>query len=241
MPQLRDKHGRHAVNGRRPFCLDSRQHRLRIESVIRQNQGAPAGERRHGADHVAEAVRERHRQTDAIALGVAQHACAQKSVVEDIAMTQQHSLGRTRGAGRVLNIRNVVDLDAFRRCLRFFSQQGLPSRRVKINRVAQRKWIAVVDRVEHFVEHRRVVRLSVALPQKQSLHAGIPQDEPQLMRPAGRIDVHQNRPGARARHVHHQPFPTVHGPHTDAVRQAGRPASSGRWQRDPPHPTIAPR
>ena len=86
MSQLGDKHGRHAVDCRRPLRFDGGQHGLRVESVIRQNQRAPARQRRHGADHVAEAVREGHRQTDAVAFGVAQHARAQEAVVDQIAV-----------------------------------------------------------------------------------------------------------------------------------------------------------
>src|SRR6185369_6458451 len=85
-----------------------------IESVVRQNQRTPAGQRRHGADYITEAVREGHSETNAVALRVAKHACTQESVVNQVSMRQQDALRRTGSARGVLDVSDVVDFDVCR-------------------------------------------------------------------------------------------------------------------------------
>ncbi len=63
--QLGDEHGRHAVERGRPLLLDRGEDEHRVEALD-HHDGRAVRERREDAEHDAEAVEERHRQTDAV-------------------------------------------------------------------------------------------------------------------------------------------------------------------------------
>ena len=67
--ELGDEHGRHAVERGAALGLDRLQHRQRIEALARIDHGGAMGDAGEIAQHHAEAVIERHRNADAVALG----------------------------------------------------------------------------------------------------------------------------------------------------------------------------
>ena len=71
MVELGDEHRRHAVERRAALGLDRLEHRERVERLAgHDHAGAVRGAGQVAQDH-AEAVIERHRDADAVALGVA--------------------------------------------------------------------------------------------------------------------------------------------------------------------------
>ena len=62
------------------------------------------------ADHHAEAVVERHRDADPVALGVPKALTQEKGVVQDVVVREGSSFGETGGAAGVLDIDRVVEL-----------------------------------------------------------------------------------------------------------------------------------
>lgn len=66
----------------------------------------------HRAPGASAAVVHRNWNTNAVALGITQALCNQAAIIDLIAMCEHHPLGDTRGTGRVLDIGNVLGLDA---------------------------------------------------------------------------------------------------------------------------------
>ena len=70
--ELGDEHRRHAVERRAALGLHGLEHRERVERFRRHDDARAAAGAAEVAEHHAEAVVERHRHADAVALGVAQ-------------------------------------------------------------------------------------------------------------------------------------------------------------------------
>src|ERR1700760_567770 len=66
------------------------------------------------AEHHAEAMIERHRNADAVALAQALRLADEKAVVEDVMMRERRTLGGARRAARELDVDGIVELQEAR-------------------------------------------------------------------------------------------------------------------------------
>src|SRR6266542_243739 len=78
--------------------LDGREGRGRLERLGRVDHGRAVRGAGEVAEHHAEAVVQRHRDADAVGLGVAAALADEEAVVEDVVVRQGGALGEARGA-----------------------------------------------------------------------------------------------------------------------------------------------
>ena len=97
------------------------------------------------AEHHPEAVVQRHRDADPVALGVAEHRADEVAVVEDVVVGERRALGEAGGAARVLDVDRVVEVElvavARRASPRGAGARGelLPVGRVEEDRALERR------------------------------------------------------------------------------------------------------
>lgn len=88
------------------------QGKLGVEGVVGVDHGAAVGDAAEvGHDH-AEAVVQRHRDHHAVAGRQAKAFSHHETVVEDVVVTERGTFGRTGGAGGVLDVHRLVELQA---------------------------------------------------------------------------------------------------------------------------------
>ena len=104
MVEFGDEHGRHAVERGASLLLDGLQRRQRIEAFAGIDHRGAERDGGEIAHHHAEAVIERHRNADAVALGQPHRAADEIAVVEDVVMRQRDALGRSGGAAGELDV-----------------------------------------------------------------------------------------------------------------------------------------
>jgi hypothetical protein len=91
---------------------DGLQGQQRIEGVVGVNHGAAVGDATEVAHDHAEAVIQRHRDHQAIGGGQAEAFADHVTVVEDVVVTEGRALGETGGAGGVLDVHRLVEVQA---------------------------------------------------------------------------------------------------------------------------------
>ena len=228
MLQFGDEHGGHAVERGGALGVDRFERGERVELRARAGS-APrrSTTRHHGADHAAEAVVQRHGRADAVLFGGVQRERDRHAVVDQVAVREQHALGRPGGAGGVLDVGDVVR--AWRRPRRsrappasIASQECL----AEPDHMLQRAALAVA----RFVEDVAVVGARIVLAQEEGADARLLQDVAQFVRAVGGIDVDQHDAGARGGVLQQDPLDAVAGPDADAV--AGRESQAGESARD---------
>ena len=149
-------------------------------------------------------------------LGDAQPVGDHAAVVEQIAMREQHALGRSGGAGGVLNVDHVVAIGRAGSRVDAARDHPVPRFFAKIDDVPQREVLAGRPPLREFLDssiaHRRRAAPAPSCRIFQHIR--------QLMRSIRRIDVDLHQSGARAAELQVNPFGAVGGPHADAI--AGR-------------------
>ena len=169
--------------------------------------------------HHAEAVIERHRQADAVGVGVVEQPSDQIAVVADIAVTECRPFGKTRCARGVLDIdrivgrqraRDLIDLGQFDGGR--LGEHGLPSRRVEQQYLTQSRTARARLR-----EHRRVLRILEMVGGQHDAHPRLVQRVLEFGLPVGGVDVDQDRADLRCGVLHDRPFGSVRRPQPDAV------------------------
>src|SRR5215472_8568429 len=103
MFEFGDIHRRYAVKRGAALGSHGVQDLFRVERGEWNNSRAP-GVRPQNSQHAAKAVKKRHGKAEAILGGEPLRVPDPMSVVDDVVMGEHGSLGKTRGAGGVLNI-----------------------------------------------------------------------------------------------------------------------------------------
>ena len=107
--ELGDEHRRHAVQARAPFGRDRLERRARLEAGRGHHHRGAVRRAREVAEHHAEAVVERHRDADAVGLGVAATFADEVAVVQDVVVAERRALREARRAARVLDVDRIVE------------------------------------------------------------------------------------------------------------------------------------
>jgi hypothetical protein len=106
-------HGRDTVERRAPLLLHGGQGQERVEAL--QDDGCGSVRvRRHDPEHQAEAMEQRHGQTEPIGLGEFLPLADVEAVVQDVVVGEHHALGEARGARGVLHVDDLVAGEARR-------------------------------------------------------------------------------------------------------------------------------
>ncbi|MNH06677.1 hypothetical protein D3C79_660530 [compost metagenome] len=112
MIEHRDEHGRHAVKDAGTLLGHGAQGEFGVKSVVGVDHGAAVGDAAEvGHDH-AEAMVQRHRDHHTVAGCQAKAFTHHETVVEDVVVTERGTFGRTGGAGGVLDVHRLVELQA---------------------------------------------------------------------------------------------------------------------------------
>jgi len=107
-----DEHGRHAVHAGGLFLGRSLQRGQRLEGGARVDHGRAVGDAAEVAHDHAEAVVQRHRDHQAVVLGEPEALTDHVAVIEDVVVAERGALWEARGAGGVLDVDGVVELQA---------------------------------------------------------------------------------------------------------------------------------
>ncbi len=94
------------------FFGDGGQGQQRVEAVIGVDHGGAVGDAAQVAHHHAEAVVQRHRDHQTILRGEAQAFADHVTVIEDVVVTEGGALGEAGGAGGVLDIDGLIEVQA---------------------------------------------------------------------------------------------------------------------------------
>ena len=98
------------MEGRAALLLDGLQHRLGIEALARVDHRSAMRHAREVAQYHAEAMVERHRNTQPVLLGEAHRFADEEAVVENIVVGERSALGQAGRAGSELNVDGIVEL-----------------------------------------------------------------------------------------------------------------------------------
>ena len=110
MIELRDEHGRHAMQRRAALLGYGLQRGERIKTFAGKHHAGAVRQRGEIAEHHAEAVVERHRNAQPILGGEPHRFADEEAVVENIVVRQRRALGKAGGAGGELDIDRLVEL-----------------------------------------------------------------------------------------------------------------------------------
>ena len=225
MLQLGDEHRRHPIQRGAALGLDRGQGGLGLERLGRVDHGRSVGGAGQVAQDHAEAVVQRHRDTDPVGLGVAAALADEVAVVEDVVVRQGGALGEPGGAGGVLDVDGVVELEQGLALAQPLDRhpaspraQLVPAHRPGRDVAAQhhppRKGGEVAG---HLVEHVQVVGLAEAGGQDQGRHPGLAEGIGQLGGPVGRVDVDQHGPDLGGGVLEDRPLGVVRRPDPDPL------------------------
>src|SRR6185437_2488007 len=106
--QFRDVHGGHTIERGGAAGGDGVQGGAGVELRGGQDEGGAVDARNHAADNGAETVIERHGRADAVVRFAAERDADGHAVVDQVAVGEQHALGRAGGAGGVLDVGDVA-------------------------------------------------------------------------------------------------------------------------------------
>ena len=214
-----DEHRRHPVDPGAPLGRDGAQRDLRVEGGRRDDHRRPVGGAAEvGHDH-AEAVVEGHRDAQPVLGPERDELGDEETVVEDVPMAERRPLRPSGGAGGVLDVDRVVR-----------AQPRLTLGQRPLGHVAalldQRRPVVGVE-VDHplqgrgvrggLLDHPAVVAALDARGGDQHPHPRLVDGEGELVRPVGRVDVHQDRAHLRGGVLGDRPLGTVRRPDPDPV------------------------
>ena len=135
------------------------------------------------------------------------------AVVDQVAVREQHALGRAGGARGVLDVGDVAGvrrcLDEIRPPASMASQESSPSQMT----CSSGKRLAVA----RLVQNLPVVGARIVLAKEQGADAGLLQNVAEFVRAVRGIDVDQDNAGAGGGVLHQDPFDAVAGPDAGAV------------------------
>ncbi|KAI3480411.1 hypothetical protein L1887_57425 [Cichorium endivia] len=233
-----DEHGRHAVQRCGALLDHGLQGQRRVEGVVGVDHGAAVGHAAQVAHDHAEAVVQRHRDHQTVVLGQAQAFADHVAVVEDVVVTEGRALGEAGGAGGVLDVHRLVELQALLAGIEVghadplrVLRQAIPGeeagRRLggQADDPAQvRQALAtelprrlVGDLRQQLGDHPVVVRTLERPGAHEPLAAGLLQGIFQLAAAIGRVDVDQDDPGLGAGELGDAPLRAVRRPDAEAV------------------------
>ena len=118
MIELRDEHGRHAVQRGAAFLGHGFERHQRIEAFARKHHAGAVRQRRKIAQHHAEAVIERHRDAQPVLRREPHRLADEEAVVEDIVMRQRRAFGKAGRARSELDVDRLVELQNRRQLLK---------------------------------------------------------------------------------------------------------------------------
>ena len=224
--QFGDEHRRHPIQRGAPLGLDRGQGGLGLEPGGRVDHRGPVGGAGQIAQDHAEAVVQRHRDTDPVGLGVAAALADEQAVVQDVVVRQGGALGEPGGPRGVLDVDGVVELE-----------QGLtlapaarpgparpprpappspsppPGRRSPSTTRRPRPGSSGATASEHV----QIVGLAEPRGQDQGRDPGLAQGIGQLGGPVGRVDVDQDGPDLGRGVLQDHPLGVVRRPDPDPL------------------------
>ena len=189
------------------------QHGLRVELGGRQHERRAEHERLERTQHAAETVVEGHRQAKPVAGGPLDSRAHKVGVVHQVVVGQKHALGTARGAGRVLDVDDVVLVPHSRFRADAAVQHRLPLTGVEKHGRLERMRTESAGLAENI----RVADPCVTLVQEDHLHSGAVENVGKVVRPIGGVDIHQDCAGLGGRDLQEDPLDTTGRPHADAV------------------------
>ena len=111
MVQLSDEHRWHPVQRGAALLRHTLQSVPRAEMRRGQHHCCPVRHAGQVAQHHAEAVIERHRNAEAIAVREAHALADPEAVVKDVVVREHRAFGKAGGAGGVLDVDDVVEVE----------------------------------------------------------------------------------------------------------------------------------
>ncbi len=238
MFELGNEHGGHAVEGGGFLLMDGFQDFTGVEAFVRVDHGGPMGHAAQVAHDHAEAVVERHGDHQPVGAGKAHALCHEKAVVEDVVVGERGPLGKPRGAGGVLNVDRVVELQGGLQVVHFGLADGVglanevgPAPHAAVLLVAevddalqlrqfmgvQRPFSAVVQLGGQLVQHGGVVGALELVGGDQKACAGLVERVLQLVGPVRGVDVDQNGTDLGGGKLAQRPLAAVGCPDADPV------------------------
>ena len=204
---------------------------------------APRGRAREVADHHAEAVVERHRHADPIALGVAQRLADEVAVVEHVVVRQRRALGEPGRARGVLDVDRVVELE---RRLALGEPLGGHARAAPRAAPSQSSSNTIASRSGRAAgadlgEHRDVVGVAEPARHRQHADARLVEHVLELGRLVGRVDVDEDRADPRRRVLQDDPLEAIGRPDADPIAALRCSSRAGRARPPRSRPTAADR
>ena len=227
--ELSDEHRRDAVERGAVLLLHRVERERRLEGGTRNDDRRTVGDDREIAQHHAEAVVERNRDADPVALRIAAAFPDEVPVVEDVVMREGRALGETGRARGVLNVDRFVELrrrEALGEFLRRHVLAGEVDDVVPAQRVERRVEFVLADQhdvaqvgqtVADLRDHLHVGARLVADLRQQHADPALAQRVSDFRGPVRRIDVDQNRAELRGRELCDHPLDVVRRPDADAV------------------------
>ena len=106
--ELGDVHGGDAVDRGGMFPFDGVERGPGIERLGRNDHCGPVHDGRQSAQHAAEAVVKRHRDANPVGVGEMLAPPDVESVQQQVAVAQHRRLGKSRGAGSVLDVDRLI-------------------------------------------------------------------------------------------------------------------------------------
>ncbi len=238
MIELGDEHRRHAVQRRAALGGHGFERGERIEGIRGEHRGRAVGDAREAAHHHAEAMIQRYRDAQPVALGQAHAGAHDPAVVQDVEVRQRGALGIAGGAAGELDVDRVagaqlcghaVDARYVRggdggadrgeiehpRCNRVaHADHGLQVRqlvRVEMSGRGARKLGC------QRLQHAEIVAGLEALGRDDDLALHLVQRVLELVEAVGGIDAHHDRADARGRVLRQAPLVAVRRPDADAI------------------------
>jgi hypothetical protein len=155
----------------------------------------------------------RHRDADAVGLGVAAALADEEPVVEDVVVAERGALREARGPARVLDVDRVVELG---RGLALRELRGADALAAgeELLPVApdEDDLLEGVEVAADVADHLHVVAALERGGRDQHPAAGLAQHVLELRRPVGRVDVDEDDPGLRRRVLDERPLGAVRAP-----------------------------
>ncbi len=238
MIELRDEHGRHAVQRRAALLGDGFQGDQRIEPLAGKHHAGAVGDRRQIAEHHAEAVIKRHRNTEPVLRREPHRLADEEAVVEDVVMRQRRTFGEAGGAGGELDVDRLVELQLrpeLGNPLRFFfgaarqnlgeaERAGMPALAEEDDRTQRRQprrfelaGRGMAQFRRQLAQHADIVRSLETLGENERLAADLVERVFELGDAISGIDIDQDQPRFGRGELGQHPFRIVGRPDADAV------------------------
>ncbi len=228
-----DEHGRHAVQRGGALLGHRLQGGQRLEGGARVDHRAAVGQAAEVAHHHAEAVVQRHRDDQAVVLGEAEALADHVAVVEDVVVAEGGALGEAGGAGGVLDVDRLVELQLLAALAQLLGAdllghrlQLLPAEHAvgrlpaEADHPAQLRQHVAVQGAERaagqfrqqLAEHAVVVGGLEGIGADQPATAGLLERVLEFVEAVGGVDVDQDHPGLGAGELGDAPLGAVRRP-----------------------------